>query len=211
MLLSTHSSANKSTTDGLSIRYKADVVSGGKIKVARFATKSYSYTGMTRAAANACADAKRAQYTTNHVRLTSETETEEFFGCQAAFRVFSDRVGWSCEISVNETDYAIADEEPVDPSALFSGLIRDYDESDTYALYIKSFTSGKFTISHGLIPLPEIILEYRTPTMTGWRIVQYDAESETVITPSESDDGYYRLRWGTDIIGNVFQVKTETN
>lgn len=216
-LLTTHSSANKYTSEGLSIRYRAEVIAGGAIKVTRYAKKSYSYIGMTREAANECANIKRAQYTTNHIQLEegeSGKTIKSFYDCQATFRVFLSRVGWNCEINVDETDCAVTYQDLADTSELFGTLVRDYDESDTYALTINSFNRllGKFGISHGEIPIEEVILEWRTSTMTGWQIRSFAVDNEygTIITPSSTGPGFYRLRWGSDVVGRIFTIEEES-
>ena len=163
-LLTTYTSANCVVSSALQIRYtfasRSQAVvytadSSGTVSakypvyVTRLATKTYSYVGMTEAAARACAKAKIAKYTRNQsdesygtyydVDAATKTlvkKTVKIPTCQATItaRQTSGDM-WQCDIQVSESDraaylHAASGDDPTDPASLFS-ISCDYDEPTT--------------------------------------------------------------------------------
>lgn len=127
----------------LAVRYSTEFFEEGYyFRTTRTATKSYSYIGMTRAAAEACRLAKIAQYTRKYIRLDSiNTRTvddkvlpgiEEVTECAAEIYARRDHGdAWRVDISVRESDVIGTKEPTEDPAELFEDWTKDrtYDET----------------------------------------------------------------------------------
>jgi hypothetical protein len=148
-LLQSYSAANMLVDTGLAVRYYQSMVKtaranatadnsitaylDGKMqlvdwRVTRRATKSYKFVGMTEAAAKACADIKKRQYT--RVTYTDGTPAVE---CVADIDVVrtDESDSWEVDINVNETDSKLTSVCVGDPATLFETCAdRDYDEGD---------------------------------------------------------------------------------
>lgn len=142
-LLTEHSDTNKVTHVGLSIRYRTELASSNNSLrvVTRYATKTYSYVGMTYAAARDCADAKAAQYLRSHPSsYIIETDQETGIAwitpicvtdtlCLISM-VHGEGDSWDVNISVAEKDVRATDTAQ-SPELLFATENTwDYDESD---------------------------------------------------------------------------------
>ena len=154
-LRQTYSLANLVTASGLDIRYSLEKI-GGYWQAVRNARKSYSYVGMSLAAARSCLAAKRAQYYRDTVSLeevvneqTGAVTVNEFknWRCGASISLrHGDGDLWSVEITVDETDYRYAGtSKPADPAVLFAStltldsLLPNYDEGPGVdVFYIRS-------------------------------------------------------------------------
>lgn len=176
-LLTSHSLKNKHTKVGLSVRYRDEVVDGGRLYT-RYATKAYSYVGMTYAAAKACAAEKYKQYRRIHrkqeieARTTTSTVTGDDGNTStvaSTYHAVNDKFvidclctisvthgagdSWDVEISVNETDTRASLEAVSDLDALFATENAwEYDETVDgleEALSLKSISAvaGSGTIS----------------------------------------------------------------
>lgn len=151
--LSTYTDRNKITYRGLAIRYRVTPRYVGDIKrpmiidatgadgttlyeVARYATKSYAYVGLTKAAAKACRDSKIAKYTRVHLDDTEWDSTsiwDESRNCGAAVEISSVGSSYKVSIEVNETDVLYFAARPTDNiETVFARRLGslDYDEGD---------------------------------------------------------------------------------
>lgn len=144
-LLNSHSnSTNKVTHTALDVRYEAGDFTWGALpggltsprEVHRYATKSYSYVGMTLAAAKTCAAAKRNKYTRTRKYWTFETDHFVYHAatrCQADISVVHDDGDcYHVDINVNEDDMVcLIGSLPSDLKTLFNLDDVHYDEGDT--------------------------------------------------------------------------------
>ena len=150
--LTTWGNANKQTSEGLAIRYTCEPLeltsspdgssTQSTYKVTRYATKNYSFVGMDRATAMQCAEAKVAQYTRGHTKVTSMTisgdgtstvvfVTYTVYECLCSVAAAHGNGGlWNVALSVNETDEALTESLPDDFASCFS-ISQNYDEGDT--------------------------------------------------------------------------------
>lgn len=140
-LLTSHSIKNKHTKVGLSVRYRDEIVDGGRLYT-RYATKSYSYVGMTYAAAKACAAKKYEQYrrihrkqeikeTTTGTATTYAVDDKYVIDCLCTISMTHGAGdSWDVEISVNETETRASLEAVSDLEALFkTENAWEYDEA----------------------------------------------------------------------------------
>lgn len=141
-LISAHSSTNKVTHTGLSVRYRSETdTDRGLLVVTRYATKVYSFVGMTYSAARDCADAKAAQYLRKHA--SGYTVTTDADGISAVTPVYvtdtlcsiamthGEGDSWDVNISVSEQDVRATTDTSTAPAKLFATENAwDYDETD---------------------------------------------------------------------------------
>lgn len=141
-LLETHdNSINKVTQTTLCVRYEAGDFTWGALpggitsprEVHRYATKRYGYVGMTLAAAQLCAAAKRDKYTRTRKYWTFETDHfvyHESTRLQADVQVVhGDGDEYHVDITVNEDDMVcLIGSLPSDLSSLFNISDTAYDE-----------------------------------------------------------------------------------
>lgn len=131
-MFDTHSDTNKVTRNGLLVRYSV-VPNGSYKECTRTATMSYSYVGMTEAAAKACADEKIAKYTRRFARIASATTCDFVTECKTDISLtHGEGCLWNVELSVNETDVKPSTASDPDLAAIFSDAnTRNYDD-DVY-------------------------------------------------------------------------------
>ena len=158
---------NKDTQTGLCICYSTSE-ENGLFVVTRYASKTYSYVGMTFAAANKCAAAKRAQYLRKHnvasVVVNTDSEASEtsykirnsevYESLCSISVVHGDGDSWDVEIQVNEEESRGTDSSSTSPESLFSAENAwDYDEGESsssetaYKITAASGTSGETSIT----------------------------------------------------------------
>ena len=143
-LLTDYSADNMITERGLAIRYGAQRVKinkeienpgGGTAtesvwmwKISRYATKTYSFVGMTYDAAVACADDKEKQYR----RLYSRGEdTIVESGASVEVVRDGDSSAYSVAVQVSETDVLLREKYDGNPQMLFAAQNgRNYDNGD---------------------------------------------------------------------------------
>lgn len=151
---------NKDTQTGLCIRYSTSKENGFYI-VTRYASKTYSYVGMTYEAANKCAAAKRAQYLRKH-NVASVVVNTDSDASETKYKISNSEVyeslcsistshgdgdSWDVEIQVNEEESRATDSSSTSPEALFSAENAwEYDEGESSSAettYTITAASGK--------------------------------------------------------------------
>lgn len=158
-LLNSYGSHNYRLSRDLSIRYVTKFVNG-KYLATRYATKSYAFVGMSRAAAVKCRDDKINQYTRIQRVATVQKDgrmRETFFNVLLADVDLRQTSGctYSVVVSVNETDSRSSDSMPSDVVSFFAlENERDYDDltprgkTDVDSLDGRKVTSSELTKSY---------------------------------------------------------------
>ena len=215
-LLTTYDGMNINTTEGLAVRYSCAAQNSGAdgYVFTRYATKNYSFVGMDHETAEACAQAKIAQYTRSHRRVNTSTYEEYTIYeclCSIAVRHTSGKM-WSVSIAVTETDEAYALDSTVDPASLFATEnARDYDEglegSSALTLSGASCKDGSWSFSYsqdiGGFNRDALVAQYKTSsTAASWSSAGY-AGSGKYSGPSSSGTVYWRLVYGS-LASNVY-------
>ena len=103
----------------------------------RYATKEYSYVGLTKAAARNCMDAKISKYTRQKTQYAFDDQAgfinNPTMECMARINAAHDTGGaWRVDISVAETDSIMTSDLPQNPASKFASInsSREYDETD---------------------------------------------------------------------------------
>lgn len=139
------SDQNKITNKALQVQWTMTQIGyvGGSpyFEYHRIATKSYSYIGMSEAAALACRDAKQAQYTRTFTRWYTERgaayKPTKTFKCVANVTMTPDEGGvWRVDIDVNEDQIQYYWNIGSQHVGLFD-LTLDYDESTPEGDYLR--------------------------------------------------------------------------
>lgn len=217
---------NKITTKSLQVQYLASFVKtryGTDIyEWHRIASKSYSYIGMTEAAAKACQAAMLAKYTRNFLQWYNENGT--YVGrystvCVANVSMNGDEGGlWEVSIDVNEDQMQYSDYYLRGiPYHLFD-LGLDYDESPAEGGYLR--ISNVWRENSRLYLSYEHDIASFDRTSSSFHIEQSTdgGATWTAKAPTSHTDGqmYFnstawaagliRLRWGDSLISNAEQT-----
>lgn len=151
-LLTTYSLRAMHTKVGLCVRYRDEKVDGGRLYT-RYATKAYSFVGMTYKAAKTCAAEKISQYRRIHrkqeIKETTTTSGTTYavddkfvIDCLCSISVtHGEGDSWDVEISVNETETRASLTAVSDLDSLFS-----VENKWSYDEYVDGGVSTKITL-----------------------------------------------------------------
>ena len=214
---------NKVTTKALQVQYVSSFSrryhSVDVYESHRIVTKSYSYIGMTEAAAKACQAAKLAQYTRTFIQWYNANgvwkgSSNQKIQCVANVSMNQDDGGlWSVSIDVNEDQQQYSTWIPIDYDLFDYSL--DYDEdtpagemlcisnvwradSKLHVAYVQDISG--FSTTSALFHV-----EQSTDGGTTWTAATPSSSTAGLLTfvADTWTPGLIRLRWGDSVLSNA--------
>lgn len=210
------STLNLVINEDLAVRYDVNPAYDGSLligyDVTRVATKSYSYVGMTRAAAAAAVAEKYRFYTRDYYVVEGDS-SRTLKKCYA--NIVSRRVEgrmYQVDISINERDVRRVSSVPGDLDSLFP--TRSYDEDPQYSgLYLSGVTKdgGSFTVTYairsGFIREEDTSIEMNWGGTEEWQTVARGLSYGRTYNWPSGATGHVsvRLRYGA-VLSNVYEM-----